>query len=291
MESSEAADEQARKAPPARRGKEGGIGETVRFLLMFFLLAMVLRSFVVAPFMIPSGSMLPKMMIGDYLFVAKWPYGYSRYSVPFGLARFDGRLFGQEPERGDVVVFRYPGKGDEDYVKRLIGLPGDIIQIRGGQVILNGVPVPRARIADYLMPKTPNSPCRYVDPAAARPPVARDGRTFCAYTRFRETLPGGRSYDVLDQIQNSDGDDTPVFLVPAGHYFMMGDNRDDSFDSRFPQASGGVGYLPADHLIGRALIVFFSTDGSAEWLKPWTWFTAARWDRAGQTYQSAPIDE
>ncbi len=262
---------------------KGGVGETMRFLLFVFLFSLLLRSFIAAPFVIPSGSMLPRLMIGDFLFVAKWPYGYSRFSMPFGLAPFPGRVMASEPQRGDVVVFRYPG-GDEDYVKRLIGLPGDRIQVRGGALSLNGKSVPRVRIADYLMPVSPNSPCRYVDPSAARIVTGEAGQRFCAYRRYRETLPGGRSYAVLDQMEQGPADNSGVFRVPPGHYFMMGDNRDDSEDSRFPRSDGGVGYLPGDHLIGRALVTFFSTDGSAEWLKPWTWFSAARWERIGETF-------
>jgi signal peptidase I len=264
------------------RKKQGGLAETTRLLIFLFLFAVILRAFIVAPFSIPSGSMLPKMMIGDYLFVAKWPYGYSRHAIPFGLAGYEGRLFASEPKRGDVVVFRYPGSGD-DWVKRLIGLPGDTIQMRGGRLFLNGREVPKVRIADYLMPVTPNSPCRYVDSEAGAPPVVQGGQSYCRYPRFRETLPGGRSYDIIDQIEGP-GDDTPVVTVPASHYFMMGDNRDDSADSRFPREQEGVAMLHGDYLIGRAAIVFYSTDGSAEWLKPWTWFSAARWDRVGRTY-------
>ena len=271
-------------APRTKRQKKGGVGETLRFLLLLFLFALLIRSFVAAPFMIPSASMLPKMMIGDYLFVAKWPYGYSRYSMPFGLLSFDGRVLSGQPDRGDVIVFRYPDGSSDDWVKRLIGLPGDRIQMIGGVVHLNGRQVPKVRIADYLVPITPNSPCRYVDPQAARVVTNEAGQRFCSYPRYRETLPGGRSYDVIDQLSEGPGDDTAVYTVPAGHYFMMGDNRDDSEDSRFALQAGGVGFLPADYLIGEALINFFSTDGSAEWLKPWTWFSAARGERMGGTF-------
>ena len=271
----------AQEAPVKKKG--GGIGETARFLLILFVIAVVFRSFVLAPFSIPSGSMLPRMMIGDYLFVAKWPYGFSRYSFPFGLTSFDGRIMGSTAERGDVVVFRYPGGGDDDYVKRVIGLPGDQVQMRGGVLFLNGVAVPKVRIADYLMPLSPNSPCRTIDPTAARIVANPQGERSCAYARYRETLPGGRSYEVLDQIDGV-ADDTQVYVVPEGHYFVMGDNRDDSEDSRFPRDVGGVGFLPEENLIGRALITFFSTDGSASWIKPWTWFSAARWERIGGTY-------
>jgi signal peptidase I len=274
-----AAGAKQRKKRTAKRS-QGGIGETTRFLLMLFLFAILLRTFLLAPFVIPSGSMLPQLMIGDYLFVSKWPYGYGRYNFPFGLASFEGRILGSQPDRGDVVVFRYPGS-DADYVKRLIGMPGDTVQMRGGQLVLNGKPVPKVRVGDWLMPVTANSPCRYLGPNPPAP-VVEGGERFCRYPRYRETLPEGRSYEVLDQYRGG-ADDTEVFKVPAGHYFMMGDNRDDSADSRFPQEETGVGMLPADYLVGEVLVAFFSTDGSAEWLKPWTWFSAARWERVGKT--------
>ena len=278
-----AMDDKILEVPSARRSrKESSFAGSTRFLITLFVLALALRTFIAAPFSIPSGSMLPRMMIGDYLFVAKWPYGFSRYSFPFGLISFEGRILGAGAKRGNVVVFRFPGK-DEDYVKRVIGLPGDLVQMRGGVLYLNGEAVPKVRIADYLMPISPNSPCRTFDPSRARIVPGPGGRQLCAYQRYRETLPGGRSYEVLDE-GLSPGDNTGVFVVPEGHYFLMGDNRDDSEDSRFPRAIGGVEYLPEDYLIGRALVTFFSTDGSASWIKPWTWFTAARWDRLGGTY-------
>ena len=257
--------------------------ETLRFLLLLFLAALVLRTFIVAPFSIPSGSMLPRLYIGDYLFVAKWPYGYSRYSFPLGLAGFQGRLLGGLPERGDVVVFRYPGARNEDLVKRVIGLPGDTIEVRGGVVILNGQALPRQRIADFTFPVSPNSPCRAPGNTAGRTVAGEQGESLCIMPRFRESLPGGRSYDVLDQLPNAEADTFGPVTVPEGNVFVMGDNRDDSSDSRFPTEVGGVGMLPVDHLLGRVMINFWSTDGSAEWIKPWTWFSAARWSRIGGT--------
>ena len=271
----------AKEGAPAR--KRGGFGETTRFLLFVFLAAVILRSFIVAPFVIPSGSMLPRMMIGDYLFVAKWPYGFSRYSMPFGLGDFDGRILAGSPERGDVAVFREPGGGSDDIVKRVIGLPGDTVQMRAGTLFLNGSAVPKVRVADYLMPITPNSPCRTIDPDARRVVTDDVGGRYCAYSRYRETLPGGRSFYILDQLDGI-ADNTPVFRVPARHYFMMGDNRDDSMDSRFPQTAEGVGFVAEDLLIGRALVTFFSTDGTAALFEPWTWFSAARWERIGETF-------
>jgi signal peptidase I len=257
---------------------------TLRFFLILFVLALLLRTLIAAPFSIPSGSMIPRLLIGDYLFVSKWSYGYSRYSVPFGLFGFDGRILGALPERGDVVVFRHPVEGN-DLVKRVIGLPGDTIELRRGEVILNGRPLPRQRIADFALPVSPNSPCKGHEGGVRETP-GDDGTTLCLYPRFRETLPGGRSYEVLDQITNWDGDSFGPVQVPEGRVFVMGDNRDDSLDSRFDPAAPdprnrGVGLVPVDNLIGKVMVTFWSTDGSAAWLKPWTWFSAARWGRIG----------
>ncbi len=267
---------------PEPTPRKEGWGATLRLFLVLFLAALFVRGFVFAPFNIPSGSMLPNMRIGDYLFVAKWPYGYSRYSVPFGLMPIDGRLFPGLPERGDIVVFRYPGDEDEDLVKRVIGRPGDRIAVRHGAVILNGRPLRYERLPDFAMPITPNSRCRVVEGAVPR--FTPDGR-FCLYERWRETLPGGRGYEILNERDDGDTDNFPEITVPEGHLFVMGDNRDDSSDSRVPVSLHGVGLLPVDHVLGRAEFVYWSTDGSAAWLKPWTWFTAARWERIGRFYE------
>jgi len=254
----------------------------LRFVLTVAIIAWAFRSFVGAPFNIPSGSMLPTLYIGDYLAVSKWPYGYSRYSFPFGFPSFEGRIFGSLPKRGDVVVFRHPNE-NADLIKRVIGLPGDRIEVRSGRLILNGRPVPRQLLPPTRVAITPNSPCRTIPPST--PAIAvLNGQPNCLYQTYLETLPGGPSYTVLDQVDHGVADDFAVTTVPAGRVFLMGDNRDDSLDSRFPTYEGGIGMIPTQNLIGRASFTFWSTDGSASWFKPWTWFTALRGGRIGNGY-------
>ncbi len=252
------------------------------FLLKLALAVLVFRSFIFAPFYIPSESMLPRLVNGDYLLLAKWPYGYSSRSLPFGAPLLpEKRVLASNPARGDVVVFKAPAHFEQDWIKRVIGLPGDTIQMKGGQLWLNNVAVPKVKIADFEVAVSPNTSCY-----AARFTAKRaDGAEVCRYPRFTETLPGGRSYEVLDLISNYPKDDTDPFIVPQDHVFLMGDNRDNSEDSRFPaDPAGGIGLVPIDNLLGRATVMMWSTDGSAEWLKPWTWFSAARWNRLGGTF-------
>lgn len=261
------------------------------FLLKLAVFVFVLRSFIFAPFNIPSESMQPRLLIGDYLIVAKWPYGYSRHSLPYSLPLIPGRIFASTPQRGDVAVFKAPPDQKLDYIKRVIGIPGDIIEIRGGQVILNGKPVERRRIEDFVIPVTQNmidatraeggiSPCY-------RPEFEEDkeGARFCRYPQYRETLPGGKSYNVLDVVQDGPADNREPVLIPEGRLFLMGDNRDRSADSRFPaEPNGGIGLVPEENLVGKAMLTVFSTDGTSNWLLPWTWFTAARFNRIGEGF-------
>jgi signal peptidase I len=274
----------------ARPGKTSETKDFITFTIKLALIVFVLRSFIVAPFNIPSESMQPRLLIGDYLLVAKWPYGYSRYSLPLNMPLIPGRILARTPVPGDVVVFKAPANLSEDWIKRVIALPGDMVQMRNGTLYLNGKAVPKKRIADFVIPVTPNmveatrrgsgsSPCY----RAQYEVHGKDDALKCRYPRFQETLPNGRSYEVLD-LENGPEDNTEVMIVPQDNVFVMGDNRDRSADSRVPVTSGGVGFLPQQNLVGRAMVSVFATDGSANWLLPWTWFTAARPDRIGQGF-------
>ena len=273
-------------ATPLKERPRESAWSTARFILILALVAWAFRSLVAAPFSIPSGSMQPTLYIGDYVVVAKWPYGYSRFSFPFEFPSFNGRLFGHLPKRGDVVVFRHPN-GGEDLIKRVIGLPGDTVELRGGELILDGKPVPRTALPPYKMPISANTPCKVVAPAT--PTVVQSGGgSACLFPAYREVLPGGPSYTVFDQTATPADDFGPV-KVPGGHVFLMGDNRDDSLDSRFPASEDGIGMVPMENLIGRAGFTFWSTDGSASYWKPWTWFSGLRGSRIGNRY-SGPAE-
>jgi signal peptidase I len=268
------------------RSSDGWSG-AIRFIVSVALLGLGLRCFVVMPRSIPSESMMPRLLVGDYLMVAKWPYGFSRFSLPWAPPGLHGRIFAASPQRGDVVVFRAPPDDKSDYIKRLIGLPGDRIQMKSGTLWLNGKPVPKVRMSDFVIPMAANTECSTIPNVETPYGISADaeGKPVCRFARYRETLPGGASYDVLDQ-GDTPQDDTPVFTVPAGRYFLMGDNRDMSADSRFPAVAGdGIGMVPAENLEGRALFTIWSTDGSAHWLNPLSWWHAMRGDRIGHGFR------
>ncbi|WP_295172702.1 signal peptidase I [uncultured Brevundimonas sp.] len=231
-------------------------GEIFKTIVFALLIAMVLRIFLFQPFTIPSASMEPNLYEGDYIVVSKWSYGFSKHSIPFSPPLFDGRIMGSAPKRGDIVVFKLPRDNKTDFIKRVIGLPGDRIQMIANKLYINEKPVQDVVISEQEIN----------DIFGPRP-----------VTEVRETLPEGKSFMTQDFGPGNDLDDTPVYEVPAGHYFMMGDNRDNSIDSRVEQSSG-VGMVPAENLVGKAQIILFSwKPGSSLW-NPVSWFNV-RLDR------------
>ncbi len=240
----------------AKNKEKSGVGETVRTVIYAVLIAVVIRTVAYEPFNIPSESMLPTLLVGDYLFVSKFSLGYSRHSLPFSLPLFRGRVFERPPKRGDVVVFKLPRDNSTDFIKRVVGLPGDRVQLIDGVLHINDEPVRRERINDFV--------------------VQDDAGNVHRVPQYLETMPNGTSYRTLDLVDNGRSDNTRVFTVRPGHFFMMGDNRDNSLDSRF---SSGVGQVPAVNLVGRAEFLFFSTDGGARWWEFWNWPNATRFTR------------
>jgi signal peptidase I len=248
-------DERPMSVSTEGKRSEGTFAEGGRVVIHALLIALVIRTLLFQPFNIPSGSMKATLLIGDYLFVSKYSYGYSHYSIPFSPPLFSGRIFGSTPERGDVVVFRLPRDDSTDYIKRVIGLPGDRIQMKDGLLYINGAPIKRERVEDF---------------------IDDENGTSERVRRWRETLPNGVSYETLDLQDNGFLDNTQEYLVPAGHYFMMGDNRDNSTDSRVLTQ---VGYVPFENLVGKAQIIFFSIgDGEPAW-HIWSWPWSVRWSR------------
>ena len=248
----------ADKDEPRKNGAVEETVEIVKTVVYALLIALVLRVFLFQPFTIPSASMEPNLLKGDYIIVSKFSYGYSKHSIPFSPPLFKGRVMASDPKRGDIIVFKLPSQPSIDYIKRLIGVPGDRVQVRGGVVYVNGKEITR------------------VNAGPGDPGVCWNGSTV---QRFRETNIVGKTYMTYDCGPRGDVDDTGVFMVPEGHYFFMGDNRDNSLDSRVSPEAGGVGFVPAENLVGKAQIILLSWGGDASLFKPWAWFMDARLGR------------
>ena len=274
-------------AAPAKR-EESALWREIKGLAWVLLAVLAFHSFVAKPFYIPSESMMPVLLKGDRLVVSKYPYGWSWVSASFHVfPHWSGRLFGHMPKRGDIVIVTPPGQSD-DYIKRVIGLPGDTIEVRGGRLILNNVPVKAEVRPPAMIPVDPNAPCA-IDQFPGNLVEASDSRQFCRLPIVRETLPDGPTYDTVE-LGRSPGDDYGPVSVPADHVFLMGDNRDRSADSRFalgPPDNGLGGPVPWENIGGRAEFLTFSLDGGAAWLNPISWFRSLRPDRAGHSLRGA----
>ena len=240
--------------------KDEGLMDTLKTVLIAIIIAIVIRTFLFEPFRIPSGSMYPTLYVGDYLFVSKYTYGYSKHSFPFSMPLFEGRIWADKPERGDVVVFKFPQDNRTDFIKRIIGLPGDKIKLVKGRVYINGQMLAREKIEDFVLRDQKGNAERF--------------------HQYIETLPEGLQHHILEVSDYEQADDMPEVTIPKNCYFVMGDNRDKSDDSRI-----SVGFVPEENLVGKARFLFFSHNDSGAWYLPWTWPKKIRWDRLFDTIQ------
>jgi signal peptidase I len=284
-QSTEADDAARPETQPARKGTDWW-GE-IKAIFWLVLAVLAFHSFIAKPFYIPSESMMPVLLKGDRLVVSKFPYGWSWVSPSFHVVPpTEGRLFGSLPERGDIVIVTPPGKS-ADYIKRVVGLPGDELEMINGELIINGVPVKREERPAAMLPIDDNLPC-FPDEFGDHRVTGADGKRYCRLPVYRETLPNGRSYDTIDMGYNSEVDDFAKITIPEEHVFLMGDNRDKSADSRVSLDREGLGGpVPYENIGGRAEFVTFSLDGTSQYLNPISWLTALRGGRAGSSLHPA----
>ena len=254
--------------PAVKPEEKETIGEVARSGMIAILLALIVRTFLFEPFNIPSSSMVPNLLVGDYLFISKYSYGYSEHSFPFGIAGFEGRINAKLPRRGDVIVFKLPTNTSIDYIKRLVGMPGDTIQMINGRLYIN----------DEIVPRESKGMTEY----------KKEGGLKQKVMKYIETLPNGTEHTIYEESDNGPLDNTEKYKIPENHYFMMGDNRDNSQDSRVQSL---VGYVPYDNLEGRAEFLFFSTDGSAQVFEFWKWPSATRWSRIFSSIGNGKVPE
>ena len=234
--------------------KDESFMDTVKTVIYAVVIAILIRTFLFEPFKIPSGSMYPTLYVGDYLFVSKYTYGYSKHSMPFSLPLFEGRIWEDMPQRGDVVVFKFPQDNKTDFIKRIIGLPGDKVKMSKGRLYINGKPVEREETEDFVIRDAQGNAERY--------------------RQYTEILPEGFEHKIIEVSDSENVDDTPEITVPQGSFFVMGDNRDRSDDSRV-----NVGFVPFENLVGKARFLFFSHNDEGAWYKPWSWPKKIRWER------------
>lgn len=269
-----------KKSMDGRSGSKS-FWRTARLVVGTLLVATLIRAFLFATFIIPSQSMMPRLLTGDVFVASKWSYGWSRHSFSSRLHLFDGRIFGSDPKIGDVVIFAGVSDPGITYIKRVMGLPGDVVEMRQGRFYLNGRMLPQSRYRDFVIPLGPNVICLAIPGLIDLRVLTADAKPGCRFYQAREFLPAGGSHRVLD-FAVARSDTYGPTRVPKGHVFMMGDNRDDSLDSRIPIDMGGLGMVPQDNIIGKARWVVFSSNGTGALLKPWTWRGAFRPSQMGR---------
>lgn len=251
-----------------------------RLVVLTLFVATAVRALLFGVFVIPSQSMMPGLIVGDFFVASKWDYGWSRYSFSSAIPLFEGRKLGPLPKRGDVVIFAGVIDPGQTFIKRVMGLPGDVVEMRRGRFVLNGQELPQRMVSEFVLPLGPNVSCLSLPGVIDLRALTADGMPGCKFLKYIERMPDGSEHAVLDFAISYSDTFGPV-RVPEGHLFMLGDNRDDSLDSRAPLIDGGLGMVPTDRVIGKARRIVFSSDGTGSVVRPWSWQTSLRLERLG----------